>query len=390
MTATTSTCSAITPRVSVTSENPRAPRRQAQAAAPLRLEPVQREGHGVGARRQRQGIFAGVVADGGGRRRQRRRGGGDHHPAQGRALRVADPPGEQRRLGRGRRRAREPGNQEAGEQSEDDRVSVAGGGGVGPESARTSHDRYLPAGPIRSREIGRVRRGRTVRTGKVNGLQRHRWSQEHPADKRGVAGHGGLRRQVVGRMPADNAAPPVMAAGGGSPRRIRAACIAPELRVVELRSLHGRKVCPNLRGCVFRVFRVARTIPRPATAVRRQHRGGSWGSGRAESWVSRGTGRSARRWRSPRNGGEPSRAVSVGCSCPRGLQPGFPRRGDDPGSEPVVVSHPQPRSDDRGVGVRSSFAEPLGRPCRACHSRSARAASSASSSDLTSPSSCRS
>ena len=40
-----------------------------------------------------------------------------------------------------------------------------------------------------------------------------------------------------------------------------------------------------------------RTIPRSATAVRRQNRGGSWGSGRAESWVSRGADRSARRWR---------------------------------------------------------------------------------------------
>ena len=43
--------------------------------------------------------------------------------------------------------------------------------------------------------------------------------------------------------------------------------------------------------------RNGRTIPRFATAVRRRNRGGSWGSGRAESWVSRGDGRSARRWR---------------------------------------------------------------------------------------------
>ena len=40
-----------------------------------------------------------------------------------------------------------------------------------------------------------------------------------------------------------------------------------------------------------------RGLPRSATAVRRRNRDGSWGSGRAESWVSRGAGRSARRWR---------------------------------------------------------------------------------------------
>ncbi len=36
---------------------------------------------------------------------------------------------------------------------------------------------------------------------------------------------------------------------------------------------------------------------RSATAVRKRNRGGSWGSGRAASWVSRVAGRSARRWR---------------------------------------------------------------------------------------------
>ena len=41
-----------------------------------------------------------------------------------------------------------------------------------------------------------------------------------------------------------------------------------------------------------------RTIPRSANAGRRRNRGGSWGSGRAESWVSRGTGR--------QDGGDPS------------------------------------------------------------------------------------
>ena len=40
-----------------------------------------------------------------------------------------------------------------------------------------------------------------------------------------------------------------------------------------------------------------RTIPRSATAGRRRNRGGSWGSGRAEPWVPRGGGRTARRWR---------------------------------------------------------------------------------------------
>ena len=62
--------------------------------------------------------------------------------------------------------------------------------------------------------------------------------------------------------------------------------------------------CPNRNyddGSRLRPFitrgEPRKTIPRSATAVRRQHRGGSWGSGRAESWVSRGAGRSARRWR---------------------------------------------------------------------------------------------
>ena len=103
-------------------EHPRAPRRQTHILRLLRLEPAHREGHGVGARRQDQGILAGVVADGGGRRRRRRRAGGDRNAGQDGALRVGDPPGELRRLGRGGRRAhgaQEDGPGE-GEEADDD------------------------------------------------------------------------------------------------------------------------------------------------------------------------------------------------------------------------------------------------------------------------------
>ena len=60
---------------------------------------------------------------------------------------------------------------------------------------------------------------------------------------------------------------------------------------------------PRIGGGPSRAVSVGRpgysskTIPRSATAVRRRNRGGSWGSGRAESWISRGADRSARRWR---------------------------------------------------------------------------------------------
>ena len=60
-----------------------------------------------------------------------------------------------------------------------------------------------------------------------------------------------------------------------------------------------------------------RTIPRSATAVRRRNRGGSWGSGCAESWVPAApAGRQD--GGNPSNRGEPSRAVSVGCPWGRG------------------------------------------------------------------------
>ena len=58
---------------------------------------------------------------------------------------------------------------------------------------------------------------------------------------------------------------------------------------------------------------MGRGIPRSATAVRRQNRGGSWGSGCGESWLTqrRPVGKTMA---PPRIGGGPSRAVSVGCS----------------------------------------------------------------------------
>ena len=64
---------------------------------------------------------------------------------------------------------------------------------------------------------------------------------------------------------------------------------------VQAQTSHPNRTSPVLRARWL--LPPNRTTPRSATAVRRRNRGGSWGSGRAESWVSRGAGRSARRWR---------------------------------------------------------------------------------------------
>ena len=71
-----------------------------------------------------------------------------------------------------------------------------------------------------------------------------------------------------------------------------------------LRGTDKRKSRPPAPG------RHVRTLPRSATAVRRRNRGGSWGSGRAESWDSRDAGRSARRWQ-PRESGASRHAQSA-------------------------------------------------------------------------------
>ena len=80
-------------------------------------------------------------------------------------------------------------------------------------------------------------------------------------------------------------------AGRGAPQRGRRHSTAQPSRCRDA----DARIVVNAGG--YCKCRNGRTIPRFATAVRRRNRGGSWGSGRAESWVSRGDGRSARRWR---------------------------------------------------------------------------------------------
>ncbi len=124
--------------------------------------------------------------------------------------------------------------------------------------------------------------------------------------------------------------------------------------------------------------RTLRTIPRSATVVRRRNRGGSWGSGRAESWVSRGAGRSARRWRPLESGAgrhaqsawdAPARTLDTGCSLPglrRAAYNPRARVGSAPGGEPVAnpLLRRDPAALDQpqgGAGPASSTYNPRAR-----------------------------
>ena len=153
-------------------EHQRAPRRQPYLFLP-RVEPVEREGNRVGARRQRQRVPTGVVGGGADRRGQPPgRDGSDGHPGQDRALRVGDPPGELRRLGRDGRRPREAEEQDAGEESDGSRVAAMQWSGVeiGLKSIGSLHTSTFPAVAIRSGK--RAPTGRAARNALSGGEDR--------------------------------------------------------------------------------------------------------------------------------------------------------------------------------------------------------------------------
>ena len=121
-------------------------------------------------------------------------------------------------------------------------------------------------------------------------------------------------------------------------------------------SNRGRAVTRSQRGMPLSA---TRTIPRSATAVRRRNRGGSWGSGRAGIvglTRHRPVGKTVA---TPRIGGGPSRAVSVGCSCsatdPARPAPAPARRPCRPSLRSSRCGRVSARAQGRGCVRRPDF-----------------------------------